>query len=62
MTVEKPILDVEQAIEIYKHLITSKPNFGTDIYADGFKPEKVFLIEDNSFKSKGKPIRFDALL
>ncbi len=56
---KQPILNVKEAIDIYKHLLKQNPSFGTEIYADDFKSEGIVLIEDESSKSKGKPIRFD---
>jgi len=53
------LLDVKEAIDIYKHLLKPNPNFGTDVYEEGFKSEGIVLIEDESVKSKGRPIRFD---
>ena len=59
MTIQKQILDVEEAIYMYRHLLKPNPNFGTDIYAKNYKSEGVVLIEDESTHSKGLPIRFD---
>ncbi len=56
---EEPVLNVKEAIEMYKHLLRPNPNFGTDIYSENFKSEGIVLIEDESLKSKGKPIRFE---
>ena len=56
---EHPLLNVEEAIKRYKHLLKPNPNFGTDVYADGFISEGIVLIEDESTQSKGLPIRFD---
>ena len=57
--VEYPLLNVEEAIKMYKHLLKPSPNFGTDVYADDYKSEGIVLIEDESTQSKGLPIRFD---
>ncbi len=54
-----PLLNVKEAIKMYKHLLKPNPNFGTDVYADGFISEGIVLIEDESTQSKGLPIRFD---
>ncbi|MEA3418309.1 MAG: helix-turn-helix domain-containing protein [Campylobacterota bacterium] len=56
---EHPLLNVEEAIKMYKHLLKPNPNFGTDVYAHNFKSEGIVLIEDESTQSKGLPIRFD---
>ena len=56
---EHPLLNVEEAIKMYKHLLKPNPHFGTDVYADNYKPEGIALIEDESTQSKGLPIRFD---
>ncbi len=55
----EPLLNVKEAIDIYKHLLKQNPSFGTDIYAQDFVSEGIVLIEDESLKSKGRPIRFD---
>ncbi len=55
----KPLLNVKEAIAMYKHLLKPNPSFGTDVYAEDFSSEGIVLIEDESVKSKGKPIRFD---
>ena len=57
--VDYPLLNVEEAIKMYKHLLKPNPNFGTDVYAHNFKSEGIVLIEDESMQSKGLPIRFD---
>ena len=57
--IEEPLLNVKEAIERYKHLLSPNPSFGTDIYADSFKSEGIVLIEDVSVNAKGAPIRFD---
>ncbi len=59
IAVEQPLLNVEEAIGMYKHLLKPDPNFGTDVHADDFKSEGIVLIEDVSRQSKGVPIRFD---
>ena len=56
---KQPLLDVEKAIEMYKHLLKPDPNFGTDVFAHDYKSEGIVLIEDVSLQSKGVPIRFD---
>jgi len=56
---KQPLLNVKESIDIYKHLLKQKPSFGTDIYAHDFKSEGIVLIEDESAKSKGKPMRFE---
>ncbi len=56
---EDNILNVEEAINIYKHLLKPNPNFGTDVHHQDFISEGIILIEDASTKSKGRPIRFD---
>lgn len=55
----QPLLDVEKAIKMYKHLLKPDPNFGTDVFAHDYKSEGIVLIEDVSLQSKGAPIRFD---
>ena len=57
--VEEPLLNVKEAIERYKHLLSPHPSFGTDIYANDFRAEGIVLIEDVSGNAKGEPIRFD---
>ena len=57
--VEQPLLNVEEAIKMYKHLLKPEPDFGTDVYAHDFKSEGIVLIDDASTQSKGVPIRFD---
>ena len=57
--VEQPLLNVEEAIKMYKHLLKPEPDFGTDVYAHDFKSEGIVLIDDVSTQSKGIPIRFD---
>jgi len=56
---KQPLLDVEKAIQMYKHLLKPDPNFGTDVFANNYKSEGIVLIEDVSLQSKGVPIRFD---
>ncbi|RLA77365.1 MAG: hypothetical protein DRG30_00350 [Epsilonproteobacteria bacterium] len=56
---EHSLLNVEEAIKMYKYLLKPNPNFGTDVYAPGFISEGIVLIEDESTQSKGLPIRFD---
>ena len=55
----QPLLDVEKAIKMYKHLLKPDPNFGTDVFAHAYKSEGIVLIEDVSLQAKGVPIRFD---
>ena len=55
---QQRVLDVKEAIDMYKHLLKPNPSFGTDVYADGFISEGIVLIEDESKKSKGKPMKF----
>jgi len=57
--IEEPLLNVKEAIDRYKHLLSPHPSFGTDIYADSFRSEGIVLIEDVSVDAKGEPIRFD---
>ena len=56
---ETKLLDVREAIDMYRHLLKPNPSFGTDVYAEGFKSEGIVLIEDESKKSKGPAMRFD---
>ena len=56
---DHPLLNVDKAIKMYKHLLKENPNFGTDVYAHDFESEGIVLIEDESTQSKGQPIRFD---
>ena len=56
---EYNVLNVKESIEMYKHLLKPSPNFGTDVYAQNFESEGIVLIEDESTKSSGKPIRFN---
>ena len=56
---KQPLLNVEEAIKMYKHLLKPDPTFGTDVYAHDYKSEGIVLIEDVSLQSKGLPIRFD---
>lgn len=53
------ILNVEEAINIYKHLLKEKPTFGTDVFESDYVSEGIVLIEDESIQSKGIAIRFD---
>ena len=56
---EEPLLNVKEAINIYKHLLKPNPSFGTDVYAENYESEGIVLIEDTSVKSIGQAIRFD---
>ena len=56
---EEPLLNVKEAIDMYRYLLRPNPSFGTDVYAENFKSEGIVLIEDESMQSKGRPIRFE---
>jgi len=56
---QKPLLDVKASIELYKHLLKEKPNFGTDVFDKNYVSEGIVLIEDESIHSKGVATRFD---
>ena len=56
---ENPLLNVKEAIAMYKHLLAPSPSFGTDVYKKDFTSEGIVLIEDKSTKSQGKAMRFD---
>ena len=55
----EPLLNVKEAIDMYKHLLKPNPSFGTDVYAKDFISKGIVLIEDESVKSKGTTIKFE---
>ncbi len=52
-------LTIKQILETYKHLHTSAPHFGMDIYSPSFVPKDIVLLHNSGGKSSGVPVRCD---
>jgi len=56
---ELPLMSIEQIINAYKSLHASKPSFGMDVYAEGFNPHGLVVLQNNGKGSTGVPVRCD---
>ena len=53
------LLNIKEALDIYKHLHDKNPEFGMDVADERFIPEQFVILENNKRKAEGIPVRFN---
>ena len=54
-----PLLNMKQALIAYKNIHKSNPKFGMDVVQDNFDVDDIMILQNNGYKGKGVPVRYD---
>jgi AraC family transcriptional activator of pobA len=59
VVMEPRLLNMEQALDNYRHLHIAKPKFGMDVVSESITPKDIVILQNDGTKQTGRPVRFN---
>lgn len=53
------LLSMSQALELYKQVHVKEPKFGMNVLSKDFKPQDIIILQSNTQKKEGVPVKCD---